>query len=387
MTRRRRHVRTALALLGLLAPAAIVAGTAAPSYASSSVCGTALADLLGQDCTAPEADIYRARADDGYDDLMEDPETTSDDVRVFIRTKAADPDGNQVTFSCRLTRGATVVQDWEDCTDDAVTTTSTQAFGRFDESGLVPGAYTLSVKATDAAVDKLVLGSAAPNEQADPGTQLSWTVVEAVADTTPPNTYLTRRAKRWHLSEFGDWGYRGSEPLRDAVCRLQGRTFTRSCDGHEASVMSLVAGDLTFTVAGTDHAGNTDPTPAVNRFTVPVPSRKLRARGGWSKGTAFGYFFSGYSTTKKKGATLSAARAGTRAVALVATRCRGCGSVKVTYGGKVLKKVSLAASSRRKRQLIPIGSWAARHGGRFSVVVTSSGKPVTIEGLGFSKRR
>jgi hypothetical protein len=150
--------------------------------------------------------------------------------------------------------------------------------------------------------------------------------------------------------------------------------------------MGLSAGDWTFTVAGVDFAGNVDPTPAVNRFTVPVPSSKLRASSGWTKGTQFGYFFNGYSTTKRKGASLSAARAGTRSVVLVATRCPGCGSVKVTYGKKVIRKISLAASARRKRQLIAVGSWATAHRGRFSVV-TLSGKPVTIEGLGFSRRR
>src|SRR6186997_31850 len=105
-----------LALVALLVPAAAVTGLAAPAYASSEVCGTPLADLLGQDCTAPIANVYRAKADHGYQDLMKNPETTSDNAEFFLNTQQTDPDGDKVTFTCRLTRGGTVVKDWADCT-------------------------------------------------------------------------------------------------------------------------------------------------------------------------------------------------------------------------------------------------------------------------------
>jgi hypothetical protein len=378
--------RSALAGLAVLLSAGTLAALPAPSYASSTVCGTPLATVLGQDCTAPVANVYRAKADHGYQDLLSDPQTTSDNAEFFLNLKQADPDGKKVTYRCQLTRGETVVEAWTDCTYPDPSNVSSQSLGNVEYTGLTPGSYTLSAKATDAAVDKLLIGSSAPNEQADPGTQFTWTVTEPVDDTTPPDTRLTRSPKRWNLSQFGDWEYAGNEPLAGAVCTLQGRRMTRSCDSAQAFA-SLNAGDVTFTVAGKDYAGNVDPSPAVSRFTVPVPSTKLRASGGWSRGTEIGYFFNTYATTKKKGATLSAARAGTRSVALVVTTCPGCGTVKVSYGGKVLKKVSLASSTRRKRQLVPIASWGSGHGGTVTVTVTSSGKPVVVEGLGFSKRR
>ena len=383
----RRTARLALALLGLTAPLVLVAGTAAPSYASSSVCGTPLATLLGQDCTAPVARVYSAKADHGFQDLSKKPETTARDAEFYMSTQAVDPDGDKVTFECRLERDGTVVtgQDWADCTDPDPSDIYDYSRGHVAYTDLTPGSYKLLARAEDAAVDKssLILNTPAHNVQ-DPPTTFTWTVTLPVDDTTPPNTRFTRAPARWHLSQFGDWGYAGTEPLQGARCTLQGRVLSRSCDSASAFA-TLTAGDWTFTVAGIDFAGNRDASPAVNRFTVPVPSNKLGASKGWTRGTEIGYFFSGYSTTRKKGASLSAARAGTRAVALVATKCPGCGSVKVMYAGKVLKTVSLAASSTRKRQLIPIASWSGAHGGKVSVVTTSA-KPVTIEGLGFSKR-
>lgn len=378
--------RTALALLALLLPAAALTSLAAPAYASSQVCNTPeLAALLGQDCTAPTARIYSAKADpQGGLRLEPGDETTSGFVEFYMSTQEADPDGDRVTFSCRLERNGTVVKDWTDCTEDDPSDIYDYARGNVEYDGLVPGSYTFSAKAEDAAVDKLLLGSAAHNEQADPGSQFAWQVVEPTNDKTPPNTRITTAAKRWHLFPFLAVEYVGDEPLKSAACRFQGQA--RKCDSSQATIMGLSGGDWTFTVAGIDYAGNVDPTPAVNRFTVPVSSTKLRASGGWSKGGGTGYFMSAYSSTKKKGATLSAARSGTRAVALVVTKCPGCGTVTVSYGNKVLKKVSLAAGSRRKRQLVPIVSWAAGHGGRVTVKVVSSGKPVIVEGLGFSKR-
>ena len=391
---RRRHVRLVLALLALTAPVALVTGTATPSYADPASLYCQIPPPVGQaDCVAPEARIYSAKSDSGFHDLTADPTTTSRDATFYASTKVADPDRYKVTYRCRLERDGAVVagQDWQDCTippdprctDPNPPDTCAYSRAKAEYTSLVPGDYRVSVKAKDAATTPL--GGDGANEQADPGTQFSWTVVVPVADTTPPDTRLTRAPKRWHLSQFGDWGYAGNEELEGARCTLQGRVLSRSCDSASAFA-TLTAGDWTFTVAGIDFAGNRDPSPAVNRFTVPVPSAKLNASSGWTRGTEIGYFFSGYATTRKKGATLSAARAGTRAVALVATKCPGCGSVKVTYAGKVLKRVSLVASSTRRRQLIPIVSWSAAHGGKVSVT-SLSGKQVTIEGLGFSRRR
>jgi hypothetical protein len=383
---RPRTLRSALALLALLAPAATLAVVAAPPASAGALCGTPLAN---GDCTAPEAEIYRAREGDesGADDIAANGTTTSDEADFYVRIKngAADPDVKKITYSCRLEKNGSVAKDWQDCTAPS-SPTATASLGHANYTDLGVGSYTVSVKASDAADNGNPLFPApAPNQQADPGTQWKWTVVEATTDTTPPQTRIVEGAKRWHLFPYLQVSYTADDKLKSAACTLNGRS--QECSANQATLWGLTGGDWKFTVAGTNAAGLADATPATNLFTVPVSSTKLRASKGWSKGGGSGYFMSTYSSTKKKGATLSAARAGTRAVALVVTRCRGCGTVTVSYGGKVLKKVSLAATGTRKRQLVPIASWGSAHGGRVTVKVVSSGKPVTVEGLGFSKRR
>jgi hypothetical protein len=116
---------------------------------------------------------------------------------------------------------------------------------------------------------------------------------------------------------------------------------------------------------------------------VPLDDRALKSAGSWTKKKAMGYYLNTFSQTSQKGATLSGKVRGKR-FALVATRCPKCGTVKVFFGKKLLKKVSLKSATLKKRQLIPLRSLGAARTGKVRVVVVSSGKLVRIEGLGTS---
>lgn len=85
----------------------------------------------------------------------------------------------------------------------------------------------------------------------------------------------------------------------------------------------------------------------------------------------------------RKGAALRT-RVSARRLALVATVCRGCGTVDVYVGSKRVKRISLHASSTRKRRIIPIVTYPAAAGRSVKIVVVSSSRPVRIEGLGAS---
>jgi hypothetical protein len=56
--------------------------------------------------------------------------------------------------------------------------------------------------------------------------------------------------------------------------------------------------------------------------------------------------------------------------------------VKVKLGAKTLKKISLKSGKRHKRVYIPVATFGRARKGKISIVVTTSGKPVIIEGLG-----
>ena len=97
-----------------------------------------------------------------------------------------------------------------------------------------------------------------------------------------------------------------------------------------------------------------------------------------------GYYMGSYSVASAKGAALVRTRVGAKQIALVATKCRGCGTVGVYLNGVLLKKVSLARSSIARKQVIPVATFPSLRRGTVKVVVLSSGKPVLIEGLGTS---
>ena len=107
----------------------------------------------------------------------------------------------------------------------------------------------------------------------------------------------------------------------------------------------------------------------------------------WDKRSGRGYFQDTYSITDDQGAFIEQAKQGFRSLVLVATRCPGCGTVDVYLKDTKLRSVDLSSSSTDKRQIIPVASWRKAHSGRVRIVVTTQGKDVIIEGLGFSARR
>jgi hypothetical protein len=72
-------------------------------------------------------------------------------------------------------------------------------------------------------------------------------------------------------------------------------------------------------------------------------------------------------------------------LALVATRCRGCGTVAVYWKGALLKKVSLAAARTKRKQVIALAAFGSPRSGKLKLVVLSSARPVSVDGLGASQ--
>jgi hypothetical protein len=72
---------------------------------------------------------------------------------------------------------------------------------------------------------------------------------------------------------------------------------------------------------------------------------------------------------------------GARSLALVVSRGRGHGTVRVYAGKKLLRTVNLARRSGRTQQVVGIGGLSAPFTGAVRITVASSRKPVQIEGL------
>ena len=202
--------------------------------------------------------------------------------------------------------------------------------------------------------------------------------------TTPPNTLITSGPSRWVLAKSARFGLAIS-PAGTAKYRCSLDGAGRLCTG-SSTTLAFAAGTHTFAAQGTDSLGNEDPTAATRTFTLPVNNSDLKASKGWKKGKGAGYFLKSFSATTKKGATLTRSASAIRQVALVVTKGKGYGTVKVYLGKTLLKKVSLAAKTTKKKKVVNVASFATATSGKLKVVVTSKNKKVVIEGLGIASR-
>ena len=74
----------------------------------------------------------------------------------------------------------------------------------------------------------------------------------------------------------------------------------------------------------------------------------------------------------------------TKRIALLVTRCKTCGTVRVYLGTKLLRTISLRSKSTKHSELVIVKTFTTPKTGTLRLVVSSTGKPVPIEGLGLS---
>jgi uncharacterized protein YhfF len=119
-------------------------------------------------------------------------------------------------------------------------------------SGLAPGTHTFQVRATDPA----------GNTDATPSSH-TWTI-----DTAAPDTTITSGAASPTNSTAASFSFTSSEAGATFQCSLDGAAFT-ACTTPK-TYAGLAAGAHTFQVRAIDQAGNVDPTPAAENWTVDV---------------------------------------------------------------------------------------------------------------------
>lgn len=98
-------------------------------------------------------------------------------------------------------------------------------------------------------------------------------------DTTPPETTITAGPSEGEVinTDAPTFAWASSEPNSTFACVVDGSPIP-TCD--DAFVAGASAGPHTFSVAATDPAGNTDPTPATRSFTVRLEGLSLPDLGG-----------------------------------------------------------------------------------------------------------
>lgn len=113
--------------------------------------------------------------------------------------------------------------------------------------------------------------------------------------------------------------------------------------------------------------------------TLPVDDQALGRRGPWR--LRAGEYLKGYSSSSVQGAALLAGSVRAKRIAIIVTRCPGCGRVEVWFAGRLLRSIRLGAATTRRGRVIEVAFFAGERVGRLKAVVASSGRPVRIEGL------
>jgi hypothetical protein len=175
---------------------------------------------------------------------------------------------------------------------------------------------------------------------------------------------------RWHTARwsggFGSW---------HRVSQLTSRQLR----------LALASGyDYCVEVRATDRSGNAGAWSAPGCIARALDDRALTAGPRWTRDTGRNFFLRTATTTTSHHASMSRPKAQLVRVGVVATRCPSCGSVDVYVGKHFAGSVSLQATSKRLRsvQMLPPFSLRSR---TVSLIVTSTGKRVQIDGLVISR--
>lgn len=200
----------------------------------------------------------------------------------------------------------------------------------------------------------------------------------------PLETTVTGRVPAWSLVQ----------PSFTLTSNRPGSTFECSLDGMAWQVCTSPyvpawkAGDHKLSVRAVSN-GTVDPTPQVVRWATPYDDRQLTAEGaGWTRVYSNkAYYNKSALTTTTAGATLTRPSVSAKRLALVASRCPGCGVVDIYYGDARVRRISLAADTTKDQVVIQIGTWdTLQPAATVRVVVVGSGKEVRIDGLAVSYR-
>jgi hypothetical protein len=136
-----------------------------------------------------------------------------------------------------------------------------------------------------------------------------------------------------------------------------------------------------FAAAASDPSGNQGPPGPETCTALPLDERRLKRTGDWTTGRARKAYLNTFLESSEKGAALGG-RFTARRIAVVVTKCRGCGILDVIFKGKRLKRIRLASGKTRRAQLVEVKTFPQLRTGRLRLRVRSDGRPVVVEGVG-----
>jgi putative Ig domain-containing protein len=197
-------------------------------------------------------------------------------------------------------------------------------------------------------------------------------------DPILPDTLITSGPSGFLLATSGTFAFASSMPDSDTdfFCRLDGDKV--GCKGTSVTLTGLAQRTHRFTVVAENEDGDTDETPAVREFAVPLDDAALKSSGVWKRTHNPASYLGTYSQAQKKGVALSYKVANVRELALLVKTGKGYGAVKVYLDGALLKTVKTAGKAGSKE--IRVGHFTGPKSGIVKIVTTSA-RTVRIDAL------
>jgi len=252
--------------------------------------------------------------------------------------------------------------------DDAFNDIALQRNGRIVAAGFA----TLSSKGV-LTVDR-VLGDKTPPYDGRLIGLPRWSLSRSLAldwTASDDNTGVKSYDVRYRSAAYNSGSYGGFHAFRSGTALTHG-TFKAS-PGHT----------YCLSVRARDFAGNVGPYGDESCAALPVDDRTARASTGWTKLSGRKFYLGTARTSTTRGSTLTLGIR-YRHLALIVTKCPGCGSVRVMLGSTTLATVKLGARRTHNRVIVPIDSSLAVSAGTLTIKQVSRGHRTTIDGIAVS---
>jgi hypothetical protein len=141
-----------------------------------------------------------------------------------------------------------------------------------------------------------------------------------------------------------------------------------------------------FSVRARDALGYASTSWSPERCTaVPLDDRSLTRHGPWTSTTGSAYYLSTSSRSSAYGASLVRTSVKARRIAIVATTCPTCGSIRVYWGATLVRTISLRSSTTANGRTIAVVAFTSVRSGTVTVKVATSRRNVLIDGIAISR--
>lgn len=284
--------------------------------------------------------------------------TTGPDVAVTFDTRGHDG----TWFDCSLD-GA----EWARCASP------------FAVHNLADGSHDLRIRAWDAAANM---------DEA----RTFWTVDRATHPPVGPTATVSVLAARLATTTLSPrWSARaGSSPVTGYDVRYRSARWNGGFGPFAGwkTATTATSGTLTgskgssycFSARAHDEDGLTSTWSAESCMAVPLDDRSLSRSASWVIGNSASYYGRTYARSATSGASLTRTGVVAKGLALVATRCSGCGTVRVYWNGALLRTIPLTSPTTVHRAILTIASFSTARTGTLVIVVVGR-RPVMIDGL------